>query len=131
MSVIENTGIISEVLYEWVRLKHSPYKVAKAVGISARDVLSIIAEHGHRVSEIIERYEGRGRPELREYIVARKKAADCWDNEDPAIVKARADYESGTIELATGRDGRWLILYAIPRVVKKPRPDYFKPEPSL
>lgn len=32
MSVRENTAIINDVLYEWVRLKHSPYKVAKAVG---------------------------------------------------------------------------------------------------
>jgi hypothetical protein len=43
MSVTQNQGVIADVLYEWRRLKRSPYKVAKAVGISTRDVLEIIS----------------------------------------------------------------------------------------
>lgn len=131
MSVIDNTEIINEVLYEWVRLKHSPYKVANALGISASAVLEIIAEHGHRTSEIVERFNGQGRPEMLQYLVAQTRAGIPWDNSDPKIEKARADYEAGTIEMATGRDGRFLLLYAFPRKSAKPRPNYFKPEPSI
>jgi hypothetical protein len=131
MSVTQNQGVIADVLYEWRRLKRSPYKVAKAVGISTRDVLEIISDHGHKISEHIERHDGMGRHELREFLVARKLAADSWDNDNPVIAGARADYEAGRVELATGRDGRWLLLYAIPRKRRQPRPNYFKPEPSI
>lgn len=127
----ENPDIISDVLYEWVRLKRSPYKVAKAVGISTRDVLVIVDEHGHKTSEIIERHDGWGRPEIREFLVGRKVATELWDNTIPAIEAARAAYEAGTVEMAIGRDGRWLLLYAFPRKVTCPRPAYFKPELSL
>lgn len=131
MSVLNNPEIVKEVLYEWTRLKRSPYKVAAAVGIGVREVLTIIDDHGHTISEIVERHDGEGRPELREFVVARKLVTERWDNDSAEVAKARWDYEAGLIEMATGRDGRWLLLYAFPRKRPAPRPDYFKPEVSL
>lgn len=131
MNTTLSQEVIDDVLYEWQRLKRSPYKVADAVGISARTVLEIIDEHGHKVSQIQERHEGWGRPELRDFLVARTKAGTSWDNDEPEIAEARRAYEAGTVELCTGRDGRYLLLYAFPRKRKEPRPGYFVPEPSL
>lgn len=123
--------IIEEVLYEYNRLKRSPYKTAKFVGITTREVLEIMDEHGHKISPITERYDGYGRPELQQFIVARKLATAVWDNTDPDIAAARDAFEAGTIDMTTGRDGKWLILYAIPRKVVQPRPNYFAPELSI
>jgi hypothetical protein len=75
-----------------------------------------------------EQYGGYGRPELREFLVGRKRAHEVWDNNDPVIAQARAHYELGTCDMCTGRDGDWLLLYSIPNKKLKPRPDYFQPE---
>lgn len=77
--------------------------------------------------------DGRGRPELRAYIVAIRDidATPTWDNSDPKIAKARQDYDDGKIEMVTGRDGMNLILYAIPRREVEVRKPYFKPTLQL
>lgn len=60
--------------------------------------------------------EGRGRKELQKYIVAIRDVTKIgsWDKCD-RIAEARRRYDAGDIEMATGRDGFNLILYAIPR----------------
>jgi len=70
---------------------------------------------------------GRGRKSLQKFIVAIRLADDPtgWNNEDPKIKKARGDYNSGLIDMVTGRDGMNLILYAIPRRVKEDRKPWF------
>jgi len=106
----------------------SAYKTAKATGYDIRDILSVAEEENSPRSNREERFGGYGPPNMRDFMVARKKAWEAWKNSDPAIKKAREDYECGVVELATGRDGDWLILYAIPRLVITPRPGYFNPE---
>lgn len=110
--------------------KHrSPSKVARNLGISIRDVLSVDEELSGRPRIVREeRFEGLGRPELRQFTVARKRAMAVWDVADPNIVEAREAYEAGTHDMATGRDGDWLILYSFPLRKSQPRPNYFKPE---
>ena len=120
--------VIDDVLHEYRRTR-SPFRTATATGIDVKLVWQIVDQHSDKLSSFSERNGGLGRPEMQRYLVARRQVtARQWDNDLPEIAKARANYESGTIEMMTGRDGGWLILYAIPRKKTSPRQDYFKPE---
>jgi len=110
----------------------APSRTAKNLGYSIQLVLEVAEEESRPRSRYTERFGGLGRPELARYTVARKRVWDLgWDNKSGSISKARADYEAGTHEMATGRDGEWLILYSIPRTKVEPRPNYFLPEAAL
>ena len=112
-----------------LRKVRAPGKVSRNLGIDIRLVLEVadeLAGTPRRVREEI--YDGYGRPDIRQYLVGRKRATDVWDNTNPTIAAARAAYEAGTHDMATGRDGDWLLLYSIPQRKVTPRPDYFKPE---
>lgn len=123
-----NPELKSEILAE-LRKVRAPTKVARNLGVDLRMVLGVVDEIGGiRAMNREERWGGFGRPELKKYTVARKRAYQTWDNNDPKITKARKDYEAGTHEMCTARDGNWLILYSIPRKKVEPRPDYFKPQ---
>jgi len=128
--------ITPEIVDEVLRLhsqnpkRFSPFKASRSVGIDVADVFQIIEQNKDRLNRSEEQYGGFGRPDIQQYVVARRRADEReWDNTDPAIAKARADYEAGTHEMATGRDGSWLILYSIPRKVQAhDRVGYFTPE---
>lgn len=123
------TPELREDIIRELRKFRSPSKVAKNLGLDIRLILPI-ADELSAAPRVVrsEQFDGMGRPELAPYIVGRKKAWDRWDNQDPLIAQARADYEAGTHDMITGRDGDWLILYSIPVLKKKPRPNYFTPE---
>lgn len=120
--------IIEDVLLEYKRTR-SPFRTANLTGLDASVVWAIIEQHADKLSTYPERHGGYGRSDIEQYIVARRKVSSrSWDNTEPAIADARLSYERGTHDLATGRDGGWLILYAIPRKKVFPRVNYFKPE---
>lgn len=123
-----NIELREEIIRD-LRKFRSPSKVARNLGLDVRVILPINDELANSPrNPRKEEFGGFGRPELSPYTVARKKAWAVWDNEDPAIAKARADYEAGTHDMMTGRDGDWLILYSLPQAKVTPRPDYFRPE---
>ena len=68
-----------------------------------------------------------GPKHMQKYLVASRSVfmVDGWDNKNKEIAKARRDYDAGLIELATGRDGEHLLLYAIPRKNTVKRKAYF------
>lgn len=115
-----------EILVNFKKTR-SPFRTARNLGYNIEDVLSVVDEVAIPRSTREEKFGGFGRPQMQKYLVARKRPWDVWDNNQPEIAKARADYEAGTHEMITGRDGDWLILYSIPRVKPQPRPNYFKP----
>lgn len=116
-----------EIATDLRKTRGATSRTAKNLGYDIRLVLQVAeAENEPRIVRE-EKYGGLGRPELRDYAVARKKAWQVWDNTQPALAKARAEFEEGSHEMVTGRDGDWLILYSIPRRVPLPRPDYFQP----
>ena len=116
-----------DVIEEYKRTR-SYFKVASRLDMTMEKVRSILTDvvlpnASQRVRPTIN--QGRGRPEMEKYIVARKKADAAWENLSFEIVDARQKYMKGTHELATGYDGEYSILYAIPRTVIQPRPGYF------
>ena len=116
------TPFIDKVITEYRRTR-SPYRTAKILNIPVDEVWSIVEEHkDHRP----EHSDGWGRPDIRQYTVARRRAGGVWNNMLPKIAEARQNFEAGFIDLATGRDGGWEILYALPRKKRKPRPNYFE-----
>lgn len=118
--------IESEIISAYTRTQ-SPFKTAKLVGVDVASVWEIIEKFNQQTKVFPERYGGFGRPELARFTVARQRVTEgCWDNSDPKVAEARRMYEEGTIELMTGRDGAWRILYAFPRKKPRPRPNYFK-----
>jgi hypothetical protein len=120
--------IRDEIIFE-LRKVRAPAKVARNLGIDIRHVLPIADELAGQPRALRQEvHDGHGRPELRDMLVARKLAHDVWNNDDPAIAGARAAYEAGSHDMATGRDGQWLLLYSIPQRKPTPRPDYFQPE---
>ena len=121
--------IVTEILQQY-KLTRSPFKVSTKVGVSIGEVFEVIENYEDRLATVPERHGGGGRPELRPYIVAKRKASDSsWENSNDAIKLARANYEAGTHIMVTGRDGGWLIMYSIPRKGRRdPLPEYFQPE---
>lgn len=108
----------------------SPFKTAQTLDIELQVVFDVLDKNKRRTGAPVEHNGGLGRPEMVPFTVARRLASDLgWDNKSPEIAKAREDYAAGTHEMATGRDGAWLIMYSIPRKrVDKTRGDYFLPE---
>ena len=120
-----NTELREEIIRELGKVR-APAKVARNLGVDIRVVLPIADELSGRPRILHEeQHDGMGRPELRAFFVARKKAWEAWDNTLAEVAEARARYEAGTHTLATGRDGQWLILYSIPLLHLDPRPHYF------
>jgi hypothetical protein len=112
------------------RQTRSPFKTAHAVGVDVAQVFAVIDNNSDQLTPIQERHGGMGRPEMQQFIVARRRSSVTeWNNEDEKIAAAREDFETGTHIMATGRDGAWLILYSIPRKGRPdPMPGYFLPE---
>lgn len=121
--------VIDDILIEYKRTR-SPFKAAKAVGVDVAEVWAVIDANKDKLGTYEERHGGNGRPELEQFFVAKRRAMDRgWENNDAPILRARAQYEAGTHEMITGRDGSWLILYAIPRrYLASGREGYFTPE---
>lgn len=102
----------------------SPSQIARTYGLSLSDILNTPSS-GPVFAPVSD--DGWGRQELRAYIVSRTKAGAGWPLADLSkIMTARRDYDAGLVEMCTGRDGKFLILYSIPR--KQPtdsRPYFF------
>jgi len=120
------SDIRSEIFRSLLRTR-SPFRTAKDTGYNIRMVLQVHEEESGPKSSYEERHGGFGPQEKRQFSVARKKAWASWDNNLPEVARARQAYEEGTVELATGRDGDYTILYAFPRKHITPRPGYFNP----
>lgn len=116
-----------EILIEFRRVR-TPFKVSKNLGYSVEEVWAVIDDTPDALSPRQERFGGEGRPDLREFIVARKRCGTAWDNNSAEIINARAQYEAGTHDMMTHRDGNFEFLVSKPNRKVTPRPDYFKPE---
>lgn len=117
-----------KILAELKKQKGNVSLAAKILGVPKETImkLQIIDQQMFNYTSV-----GLGPQHLHKYLVARRSvlATGGWDNKQPEIAKARKDYDAGLIEMATGRDGEFLLLYAIPRRVRAARfRQYFRPE---
>ncbi len=95
-------------------------KIARAYGYPARLIRELICIEPSTAS-FAETNSGRGRPEMEKYFVSRTLAGSAWPESDRELIEQkRLDYDNGLIEMCQGRDGNWIILYAIPRT----QPDF-------
>lgn len=110
--------------------RFSPFKVSKQTGLPMEVIFEIIDNNKEILARTGERHGGFGRPEMTQYLVARRRAlGEPWNNAEATIAQARENLEAGTHIMATGRDGPWLLLYSIPRTGRaKPQPGYFSTE---
>lgn len=121
----------AEVIAEYRRVR-SPYKVANNLGFDVKDVWAVIDDNPDAAVQNREHSEGKGRADLRPFIMAESKKAERWDNDEPGIQLARARFCAGTHTMATHCDGARKFLLSIPlRQPVPPQPDYFKPEVQL
>lgn len=108
--------------------RFSPSKTSRAVGCGTGDVNEIVRRNRHTITDGVEHNSGAGREDLQHLIVASRRVSERgWNNDDQAIVDARAAFCAGTHTMATHRDGAWLHLCLIPLMRQRPaRPNYFK-----
>ena len=130
MSVELSPEVYAEIATDLLKTR-APSRTSKNLGYDIKLILQVAEQENQPRSRYEEHNGGEGRADILVYRIARKKAWQVWNNDDPAIAKGRADYEAGTHEMATGRDGDWLLLYSIPRKKVDPRIDYFLPESAL
>lgn len=121
---------VQEVMSVYAKTRSSPFKTARLLNVDVQDVFNIVERTKVSQDEPEAHNGGLGRPEIRAYALASRPANESgWDNKDAGVIRARENYEAGTHEMATGRDGSVLILYSIPRRYReKGREHYFTPE---
>lgn len=116
------TDLEKQILDHCKRVR-APFKTASTYGISVSEVWRLIDENPSYLENRPERFGGWGRPEIQEFVVARVSSGhEPWDNTSPPVAEARRLYEEGYVDMMTGRDGRWRLLYAFPRKKRQPRP---------
>lgn len=97
----------------------NPYDIADALDIKVSEV--------RRVMYDIELppLPGWGRVKLQPHIVARRRVGDWGWAVNERLTEARRQHDQGRVTMCQGRDGDWIIQYAIP--TRKPirRAPYF------
>lgn len=97
----------------------NPYEIARLANCS-------VQEARDAVSACTEPLPGWGRLSLQPHIISRKKAMSEWPAEDwSVIVDNRRRHDRGAVTMCQGRDGDWIIQYAIPTRTRIRRSAYF------
>lgn len=101
-------------------------QIARRYGVDPKYVEQRLRVQNNTPSNSKLSEDGWGREELRKYAIARKHVEEAeWPITDE-IVQAKIDYDEGRVEICTGRDGEYFILYRIPRSeVDEKREPYF------
>lgn len=97
-----------------------PYEIAEATDSRLSDVRAVMRT-------LTEDLPGWGRLELQPFIVSRRRVFDPnWPIEDFQNLKdARRLHDQGRVNMCQGRDGQWIIQYAIPNQKPIRRASYF------
>jgi hypothetical protein len=133
-----NTETVSRVRESYTRNNGNIHAVARELGISAEECRRVFPQHRAVLREPEDPTPARdkqGRPDvgrkaLRDRIVSvRHVQSGGWPDADrAAITGARRRYDNGTHDMATGREGPWLILYSWKRRKPvKPRHYFYGP----
>lgn len=99
----------------------NPHHLADGLGITVKEARRLLREE-------LEYEPGWGRPHMHPYIVSRRHVWGAWPAVDAArLSENRGLHDEGKVTMCQGRDGEFIIQYAIPNhpPVKRDQP-YFK-----
>ena len=107
---------ISELLAK----TRNPYEIARATGARLSEIRAIMKAEPSELP-------GWGRPSLQPHIISRCLAErGYWPAEDADIlINHKRLHDQGRVTMCQGRDGRWIIQYAIPMKSPVRRNAYF------
>ena len=98
----------------------NPHQIAAAFDIKLRDAREMLRANPEYVP-------GWGRVELHPFIISRRHIkASKWPSEDyQRLHEHRKLHDEGKVNMCQGRDGEWIIQYALPNNPPVRRNAYF------
>lgn len=86
----------------------NPFEISRVLGCKISDVRQKMREAPSDLA-------GWGRPNLQPHIISRRRvSASSWPAEDlPTILEHRRLHDQGRVTMCQGRDGEWVIQYAV------------------
>lgn len=116
-------SLIADIFDDLKIARSNPIKIAAKLGVPVGLVRYIVNELPDPTTKFtVHSRDGWGRRDLRDFVVCRKISGDDWDPEARLKMEGYRDaYDAGEIELTQGRDGNFIIQYAIPRKKKAKR----------
>lgn len=99
----------------------NPFHLAELLNITVKEARKKLREEPEYVP-------GFGRPHMHPYIVSRMRLNGMtrWPQEDyPRLHEHRKLHDEGKVTMCQGRDGDWIIQYAIPNHPPVKREPYF------
>lgn len=87
----------------------NPFEIQQLTGAKLSEIRAVMKEAPSALP-------GWGKPSLQRYIISRRKAyAPEWPVEDAkVIIEHKRMHDQGRVILCQGRDGEYIIQYAIP-----------------
>lgn len=98
----------------------NPHEIARVTGTKVSEVRKVMKENPSELS-------GWGRPVMQPHIISRRRVLDGpWPAEDSSlIIDSKRLHDQGRVTMCQGRDGPWVIQYAVPMSPPVRRPAYF------
>lgn len=108
-------------LLRLLELTRNPYEISEELGIKVSDVRRVMPQLD--LSDL----PGWGRVKLQPHIVSRRRvSALSWPSEHLGrLIECRRQHDQGRVNMCQGRDGEWIIQYAIPNQRPIRRLPYF------
>lgn len=100
----------------------NPFELAELMQIS-------VAQARENLRNCRDELLGWGRLQLQPHIISRKRADAPWPKLDAELIKQHQGlHDQGRVTMCQGRDGGFILLYAIPTQGVTKRPNYFTRE---
>lgn len=102
-------------------LIRNPHHIAQRVGVKVSEVRKVMKEMD------LEYLPGWGRVSLQPHLISRRKSGhEHWSRDDQQILlQNRMQHDQGSVTMCQGRDGEYILQYAIPTKRKVIRNPYF------
>lgn len=111
---------MKQTLEELLAKTRNPYEIVRLGDYKLSEVRAAMKA---KPSEL----PGWGKPSLQPHIISRRRSfAPSWPNEDTAVIlEHKRLHDQGRVTMCQGRDGDWIIQYAIPMKQPLRRSAYF------
>lgn len=108
-------------ILELLATTRHPYEVADRLSLKVSEVRKVMK------NEYLERIPGWGRVSIQPHIISRRHAyMPGWPIRDHHVLQEHKRlHDQGKVTMCQGRDGDYIIQYAIPSVTRIKRMPYF------